>query len=783
MNGTIQLDELCRIRYQRPLTACSDKEIYELLANEACRMSESVREEKRHHEDGKKLYYLCAEFLTGRLLSDRLIALGIYEQIREQLYAAGRSLAWIEVQEEEPSLGNGGLGRLAACFLDSLTHLGLSGDGVGLLYRYGLFRQHFEQLQQTERADPWLPCARLLRPTDFSCSVTCMGYHLQARMMDLDLLSPQGTVNTLHLFEPQSVARAQEVPTGPDFDMENIPEHLTWFLYPDDRTTAGKRLRLCQEYFLACCAAELILKEHEDRAGGDVKALAEAAVIQINDTHPAWIIPVLIQRLCERGVNVDDAIEQVQRCCAYTNHTVMSEALERWHISDIEAVAPELLPLLRRLDHIAGARARACGVEEEAVALICRGELSMARLAVHFSAHVNGVAALHTALLKTKVLPDLYRIYPDHFSNKTNGVSHRRWLIACNKPLTHWLYGRIGNGFVRDASQLSCLEAYVHDDAAKSELLQIKEKNKSRLREYLMRTRGIVLMENGVFDVQIKRLHEYKRQHLNALYLIDRLLSLREGEVLPVPLVAIFGAKAAPSYQMAKDIIHLILCLEKICREDTACQGQLQIVFVENYDVSTAEYLIPAAEISEQISLASKEASGTGNMKMMMNGALTLGTADGANIEILQRVGEENMYLFGMSGEQVSALEGSGGYSPRNYYEKDERLKRAVDFIICDDMLRLGNEERLRRLHGTLLGEDRYMSFADFASYRDCRDRALLDYRDRERWAEKMMINISRSGYFAADRTVAEYDRDIWHLAGQQENGSREWEKWNEREQ
>ncbi len=765
MSNGFSLDEACRSRYGTPLTHCSDAQIYTLLADVAAQGSEARRGEAAPWE-GRRLYYLCAEFLLGRLLSDRLRALGVYESIREQLYAAGKSPALVEEQEREPSLGNGGLGRLAACFLDSAAHLSLPVDGVGLLYHLGLFRQRFDNLQQRELPDPWLQTSVLFRRTDFSVTVRCAGQMLRAQMYDLDVISEGGSCNTLHLFDVESVEdRAVGERESIGFDMTDIARHLTLFLYPDDSTHQGRLLRLCQQYFLAVCAAALIVTECRERGWRAGKcSLGEYAVVQINDTHPALIIPALILRLREEGLSESEAIEEVQALCAYTNHTVMSEALERWSLADVEAVAPELMPLIARLDAIARARARTAGIAENSVALICDGQLAMAHMAVHFSSHVNGVAALHSALLKRAVLPSLAELYPERFSNKTNGITHRRWLLGCNRPLSRYLTRRIGENFVRDASHLEKLEAYLHDDTAKTELLQIKAGNKARLSDYLQRTQGVSLLCEGIFDVQVKRLHEYKRQHLNALYLIDKIDALRRGERMTYPLVAIFGAKAAPSYQMAKDILHLLLCLQALTAGDPACAGQLQIVVVENYNVSAAEYIMPAAEISEQISLASKEASGTGNMKMMMNGALTLGTADGANIEIMQRVGQENMYLFGMSGEEVVALERGGSYRPSAYYENDDHLRRAVDFLLSEELLALGDRERLTRLHDTLLQYDSFMSFADFASYRACRDRALTEYVDRSRWAEKMMLNISRSGYFSSDRTILEYNRDIWHL-------------------
>lgn len=759
------LEQACKERYGVPLSDCDNQKIYALLIETVGRMIKKKPLPPRR--SGRRLYYLCAEFLLGRLLKDHMMALGIYERVREQLFAAGKSPDLIEGMEKEPSLGNGGLGRLAACFLDSIAALGLPGDGIGLLYQFGLFRQCFCDLQQCERPDDWLEGNAWLQKSDFSTTVHCMGEQLQARMYSLNILGEDTVGSTLYLFEPESIdptcmAEQEEI----RFDMGDIAHHLTLFLYPDDSTPQGKRLRLCQQYFLASCAAAFILADCRKRGwkAGET-LLSEYAVIQINDTHPALIIPVLIRSLGAQGVSEEDAIRQVQACCAYTNHTVLSEALECWHLSDVEAVAPELMPLLRRLDETARKITAERGIDPEKCAVITQnGMLAMASLAIHFSKAINGVASLHTALLTERVLPDFYALYPERFTNKTNGITHRRWLLGCNRPLTRFLSRRIGIGFIRDATHLEKLEAYAEDAVALEELLQIKQQNKRHLCDYLSRTRAISLNINGVFDIQIKRLHEYKRQQLNALYLIDKILSLRNGESLPIPLVAIFGAKAAPSYEIAKDILHLLLCLDELSEQDDVCQGMLQVVVVENYDVSAAEYLVPAAEISEQISLASKEASGTGNMKMMMNGALTLGTADGANIEILQRVGEENMYLFGMSCAEVTALENSGRYDPQSYYAGNDRLRRAVDFIVSDELLAIGDRSRLQRLHDALRYHDRFMAFADFEAYCQCRDRALADYTDRQTWAKKMLINIARSGYFSSDRTILEYHRDIWHL-------------------
>ena len=766
MGTSIHLNELCLAQYGRALKDCSSAEVYALLRAKVKDMLQARQSRRQPNNIKRRLYYLCAEFLLGRTLRDHMINLGIYESVREQLYAAGQNPDLIEEQEREPSLGNGGLGRLAACFLDSIAALGLPGDGVGLLYRFGLFKQVFSELQQKERPDPWLDAGVLMEKTAFAVDVCCMGVSLRAQMYDVAIPGTGESTTTLHLFEPQSICEGDiATQDGIGFDMRDIARHLTLFLYPDDSSADGRRLRLCQQYFLSSCAAAWILKDCGERGWQCGEAsLSDYAAVQINDTHPALILPVLIHALTKRGLTEDEAVRQVRECCAYTNHTVLSEALECWPMEEVQLVAPELTSLLQRMDAMVECWAQERGADAQPVRLIRDGRLSMAHLAVHFCAHVNGVAALHTTLLQNRVLPALYAWYPERFSNKTNGITHRRWLVGCNRPLTRWISRRIGEDFIADPSRLEALLAYENDPLALEELLHIKAQNKQRLCSYLARARDLLLLPEAVFDVQVKRLHEYKRQHLSALYLIDKLLQLRQGTKMPVPVVAIYGAKAAPSYEMAKDILHLLLCLQQLTRQDACCRGMLQVAVVENYNVEAAEYIMPAAEISEQISLASKEASGTGNMKMMMNGALTLGTEDGANIEILQRVGRDNMFLFGMSSREVVELEQSGAYRPRALYEQNERLRSAVDFIISAEMCEIGNSERLHRLHDALLQYDSYMSFADFDAYCRCRDGALLSYLDRTTWARKMLINIAHAGYFSADRTVLEYDRDIWHL-------------------
>ncbi|MBQ7319036.1 MAG: glycogen/starch/alpha-glucan family phosphorylase [Clostridia bacterium] len=762
----IRIDAWCREAYGRGCDACEDHEIYRVLTEMTQRLIRARREAcGQAAPQKKKLYYLCAEFLMGRLLRNHLINLGVYEEVKAQLQAAGKDIALIEEQESEPSLGNGGLGRLAACFLDSIATLGLAGDGVGLCYHLGLFRQVFCDCKQTEQPNPWLDGAFPLHRTERSHTIECMGRVLTSRMYDMDVMGYGGHCNRLHLFDVESV-REDIVREGIAFDPADIVHNLTLFLYPDDSTHEGRQLRLCQQYFMVYNAAQLILDESMAR-GCTLHDLADYAVIQINDTHPALILPVLVRELEQRGIAFGEAMNIVRRCCAYTNHTVMAEALEQWSLSMLRAVAPPIVPVLERMNDAARAVVQARGGAWEACAIIDAGErVHMARLAVHFCFSVNGVAALHSRLLQTQVLRSLYEVYPERFGNKTNGITPRRWLLGCNERLSAWIRARIGDDFLSDASALLRLKAYADDDAALDELLAIKQHNKARLCAYLRRTHGIELQPDAVFDVQIKRLHEYKRQQLAALYLIDRLLAIREGKTFSTPVAAIFGAKAAPSYVLAKDILHLLLCLQEVTLRDARLREQLRVAVVENYNVSAAEMLVPACDISEQISLASKEASGTGNMKLMMNGALTLGTLDGANVEIASLVGKENVYLFGATGEEVVALERARSYEAQRYYQSDTRLRRAVDFLLSEELCAIGDAAALARLHEELTLRDRFMTLMDFRSYCDCHDRALEEYADRRTWARKMLWNIAHSGYFSSDRTVAEYNRDIWKLKG-----------------
>ena len=736
---------------------CSDGEIYAALltmANDAA--------EKRVPEKGgsgkKKLYYLSAEFLIGRLLTNNLMNLGLYESVKAELEKYGKNLSAIEELEHEPSLGNGGMGRLAACFLDSIATLGLPGDGVGLNYHLGLFRQTFEGNLQREAGDSWIETPSWLRPTDVTCCVPFGGFQLRSRMYDIDVVGFHGRTNKLHLFDVET-ADESIVGDGISFDKTDVKKNLTLFLYPDDSDDSGRMLRVYQEYFLACSAAHLLLDEAAEK-GCNFYDLENYVVIQINDTHPTMIIPELIRQLLERGLTMEEAIGTVSRCCAYTNHTIMAEALETWPCAFLEKAVPQLMPILRELHN------RAVKLDPDPAVAIIDGQrrVHMAYIDLHYAFSVNGVARLHTEILKNTELHRFYELYPQKFNNKTNGITFRRWLVHCNPELTAFLESLIGPGFQKDANELERLAAYRDDPAVLNGLLDVKKAGKRRLCEYLRKTQGLKLDADSVFDMQVKRMHEYKRQHMNALYVIDKYFAIKAGERPARKITVIFGGKAAPSYVIAKDMIHLILCLQQLTASDPDVSPYLQVAMVENYNITLAEKLVPACDVSEQISLASKEASGTSNMKFMLNGAVTLGTMDGANVEINERVGADNIYIFGASSKEVVARYAKGDYSPRGYYENDPRLHRALDFLVSREMLSVGREENLRRLYQELTTKDWFMTLPDFESYRTTRDRALADYENRMDWARKMLVNISRAGFFSSDRTIEQYNREIWKL-------------------
>ena len=741
-------------KYNKTIEKCSNEEIYIALLE----MTKQMAEDKVSNEGKKKLYYISAEFLIGKLLSNNLINLGIYEQVRSELEASGKSLAEIEEIELEPSLGNGGLGRLAACFLDSIATLGLNGDGVGLNYHYGLFKQVFDHNLQKETPNPWITPESWLTKTDITYPVQFGGFTVQSRLYDIDVVGYNNRTTKLHLFDIESVDESIVGDTI-DFNKEEIEKNLTLFLYPDDSDDKGRLLRVYQQYFMVSNAARLILDESVAR-GSNLHDLAEYATVQINDTHPSMVIPELIRQLQERGILMDEAVEIVAKVCAYTNHTILAEALEKWPIAFLDKAVPKLMPIIRELDNRVRAK-----VSDESTYIIKDGLVHMAHMDIHYGYSVNGVAYLHTEILKNTELNNFYKLYPEKFNNKTNGITFRRWLMACNPELSAQITEWIGDGWKKDANELEKLGTLANDDAALDKLLSIKAGKKADLKNYLKQTQGFDLDENSIFDIQVKRLHEYKRQQMNALYVIHKYFEIKAGKKPTTPITVFFGAKAAPAYIIAKDIIHLILCLQQIINNDPEVSPYLKVFMVENYNVTMAEKMIPACDISEQISLASKEASGTGNMKFMLNGAITLGTMDGANVEIADLVGKENIFTFGEDSQTVIDRYARGDYNSRSYYESNEDLKRAVDFIVSDTVKAVGCSENLERLYNELLNKDWFMTFPDFNDYVETREKAYAAYDNRKEWAKKMIVNISKAGFFSSDRTIAQYNKDIWKLS------------------
>ncbi len=750
----MNLQEITTKKYGRPIAQCTNEELYySLLA-----MTKDMAKAKESSDGKRKLYYISAEFLIGKLLSNNLINLGIYEDVKQLLAENGKSLAEIEEVEPEPSLGNGGLGRLAACFLDSIASLGLNGDGVGLNYHYGLFKQVFENNLQHETPNPWMEKESWLTKTDVTYPIQFGGFTLQSRLYDIDVIGYENRTTKLHLFDVETVDESL-VGDGIDFDKENIAKNLTLFLYPDDSDDKGRILRVYQQYFMVSNAARLIIDETLAR-GGDLHKLHEYAAIQINDTHPSMVIPELIRLLMERGILMDEAIEIVSKTCAYTNHTILAEALEKWPIHFLEKAVPQLLPIIYELNSRVVKK-----YDDKSVAIIDdENRVHMAHMDIHYGYSVNGVAYLHTEILKDSELNNFYKIYPEKFNNKTNGITFRRWLLHCNHELSEMIESLIGPGFKKDATELEKLGAYVNDEAVLNRLLDVKNARKAELKNYLAKTQGIELDEDSIFDIQIKRLHEYKRQQMNALYVIHKYFEIKAGKKPSRPITVIFGAKAAPAYVIAKDIIHLILCLQELISKDPEVAPYLKVVMVENYNVTLAEKLIPAADIHEQISLASKEASGTSNMKFMLNGAVAIGTMDGANVEMHEFVGDDNIYIFGESSEAVIEHYAKADYVSRKYYENDENIKRAVDFIVSDEMMAVGCRENLERLYNELLNKDWFMTLPDFKEYVETKERIYADYEERMTWAKKMLVNISKAGFFSSDRTIAQYNEDIWHL-------------------
>ena len=751
----MQLKKFIETACKKPISECSNQELYLALLGYT---KEAIKEKDTPHNDKKKLYYISAEFLIGKLLSNNLINLGIYDEVDLLLKGNGKSLAEIEEAEPEPSLGNGGLGRLAACFLDSIATLGLPGDGVGLNYHLGLFKQEFKDHLQYETPNPWIQKESWLHKTDTTYRIAFGNTTVTSRLYDIDVIGYNNRVNKLHLFDVESVDESI-VRDGISFNKEDIAKNLTLFLYPDDSDEDGRLLRIYQQYFMVSNGARLILDECIAR-GSNLHDLPDYAVIQINDTHPTMVIPELIRLLMLKGIPFHEAMDIVSRTCAYTNHTILAEALEKWPMKYLEKVVPQLTPIIYALDDMVRRN-----YADESVAIIDKNDLvHMAHIDIHYGFSTNGVARLHTEILENNELNNFYKIYPEKFNNKTNGITFRRWLLHCDHELTKFITSLIGEGYKTDATELEKLLKFKDDKKVLSELLKIKQLNKTVLKDYILATEGIEIDDNSIYDIQIKRLHEYKRQQLNVLYLIHKYLEIKAGKLPKRPITAIFGAKAAPAYIIAKDIIHAILCLQDIIDKDPVASKFLHVVMVENYNVSKAEKLIPACDISEQISLASKEASGTGNMKFMLNGAVTLGTMDGANVEIHDLVGEDNIYIFGESSEEVIEHYEKADYVSKDFYEADPELKAAVDFLVGEEMLAVGSEEHLTRLYNELLNKDWFMTFLDFKSYVKTKDQAFKDYEDRTAWAKKMLVNIAKAGFFSSDRTIEEYNRDIWHL-------------------
>jgi len=706
----------------------------------------------------KKLYYISAEFLIGKLLSNNLINLGIYDAIDMELKAEGKSISLIEETEPEPSLGNGGLGRLAACFLDSIATLGLLGDGIGLNYHLGLFKQKFVDRLQTEIINPWIIENSWLKDTGKSYTVKYKDFSVESKLYDIDVTGYHNQSNLLHLFDIKTVDETI-VKDGIKFNKNDITHNLTLFLYPDDSDRDGQLLRIYQQYFMVSNAAQLILEEALAK-GSNLHNLEEYAVIQINDTHPTLVIPELIYQLTARNIDQSEAIKIVSKICAYTNHTILAEALEKWPVDYLEQVVPHLMPIINNLNEMVRAN-----YKDEAVYIIDENNcVHMARIDIHFSFSVNGVAALHTDILKNNELNAFYKIYPEKFNNKTNGITFRRWLLHCNHPLAEWITSLIGDGYKKDAFELKKLAEYRDNEMVLNQLLEIKHKNKIILKDHILKEKQIDIDENSIFDIQVKRLHEYKRQQMNALYLIYKYLEIKKGNYPTTPITAIFGAKAASSYVIAKDVIHLLLCLEELINKDKEVSKYMKVVMIQNYNIEQAEKLIPACDVSEQISLASKEASGTGNMKFMLNGAVTLGTMDGANTEIAELVGESNIYIFGASSEDVINLYKEGSYSSCKIYTQNQKIKTVVDFIVSDQLLAIGKKDNLQRLYSELIYKDWFMTLLDLEDYINVKEKAFHDYENRSAWAEKMLINIAKAGYFSSDRTIELYNKDIWKL-------------------
>ena len=751
-----RLQEVLEKRFHKTLDTCTKEELFHALME----ITKEATGNLKKNEGSKKLYYISAEFLIGKLLSNNLINLGLYEETEKVLKSHGYELCEIEELEMEPSLGNGGLGRLAACFLDSIATLGLPGDGIGLNYHFGLFQQKFTNHKQQEMKNPWITKESWLNRQSFTCKVPFKDFTMDGVLYDIDVPGYDSGCNRLHLFDVDTIDESIVPENSINFDKKKVQENLTLFLYPDDSDDAGRKLRIYQQYFMVSCGAQLILKEMED-AGYDLHELNNHAVIQINDTHPSMVIPELIRLLTEeKGFTMDEAVEVVSKTCAYTNHTILAEALEKWPMEYLEEVVPNLVPIIKELDE----RVRKTVKDESTYIIDAQDRVHMAHMDIHYGFSVNGVAALHTEILKNSELKNFYDLYPERFNNKTNGITFRRWLMHCNPMLTRYIESLIGNGFKKDATELEKLLAFENDEAVLNKLEEIKMEKKLEFKEYMEETQGLTIDEHSIIDVQVKRLHEYKRQQMNALYAIYKYLDIKAGNKPSTPITMIFGAKAAPAYVIAKDIIHLILCLQELIEKDPEVRPYFRVLMIENYNVSKAAKVIPAANISEQISLASKEASGTGNMKFMLNGALTLGTEDGANVEIRDLVGEENIYIFGKKPQDVIDLYEAGTYSSREIYEEDARIHKLVDFITGEELLAIGDEESLTRLQKELTGKDWFMTLLDTREYIATKEKVYADYEDRKTWNKKALINIAKAGFFSSDRTIAQYNEDIWKL-------------------
>ena len=755
MNLEQELENQTQSDYGKAIAACSNEELYYSILQ----LSKRLMEVSEPIEGEKKIYYISAEFLIGKLLSNNLINLGVYDNLEKILAKNGKQLSVIEEVEPEPSLGNGGLGRLAACFLDSIASLGLPGEGIGLNYHFGLFKQEFKDKLQTAQKNDWIEEKSWLTKTDTTFEVAFGKKKVTSRLYDIDVIGYDNGVNKLRLFDIESLDESL-VKKGIDFDKEDIEKNLTLFLYPDDSDEAGNLLRIYQQYFMVSNAAQLILKEMKEKKY-DLRKMYDHAVIQINDTHPTMVIPELIRILVDdKAFTMDEAIEVVSKTCAYTNHTILAEALEKWPLKYLEKVVPQLVPIIKELDKRVAAK-----YKDPKVQIIDEDDrVHMAHIDIHYGFSVNGVAAIHTEILKNTELNAFYKIYPEKFNNKTNGITFRRWLLSCNHELAGFLSDTIGDAYKKDAANLEKLLDYADDEAVLDRIAQIKRNRKEDLAAYVKEVEGVTLNPDSIFDIQSKRLHEYKRQQMNALYIIHKYLEIKAGKKPARPMTFIFGAKAAPAYVIAQDIIHLLLVLQEIINNDPDVSPYMTVLMVENYNVAYAEKMIPACDISEQISLASKEASGTGNMKFMLNGAVTLGTSDGANVEIHELVGDDNIYIFGEKSEAVIEHYEKADYVSKDYYKKSPVIKKAVDFIVSKEALKVGHKENLERLYKELLNKDWFMTLLDLEDYIATKDKMMADYEDQKKWRKMMLVNIAKAGFFSSDRTIEEYNRDIWRL-------------------